>query len=152
MRFDNKKELETWFQNLVEKHTKKGFLGNKVNNDAIFEEMYKLYQEPYKKIEIQNAEISELKAEKQRFHELLESDPALKEAYNQALKNLEEIKQKRTGLKEKIAEWRENNKRTLDKIEHSEQDQTHNEEDELGIDKILIHKNEDNKPKIRKYR
>ena len=157
LRFDNKKELETWFQNLVEKHTKKGIFSNQVDNEAIFEEMYKVYQEPYKKIEIQNAEISELKAEKQRFHELLEQNPALKEAYNHALKALEEIKQKRTGLKEKIEKWQENNKRTLDKIEHSEQDQKHNKEDELGIDKILIHKNEDktqedNKPKIRKYR
>ena len=164
LRFDNKKELEQWFQNLVEKHTKKGILSNKVDNEAIFEEMYKVYQEPYKVIQSQDQEIqalkaenTELKNEKERFNELLESDLALKEAYNQALKNLEEIKQKRTGLKEKIAEWRENNKRTLDKIEHSEQDQTHNKEDELGIDKILIHKNEDktqedNKPKIRKHR
>lgn len=159
LRFDNKKELEQWFQNLVEKHTKKGIFSNQVDNEAIFEEMYKVYKEPYEKIQdleaklkYSKAENTELKNEKERFHELLEQNPALKEAYNQALKNLEEIKQKRTGLKEKIAELRENNKRTLDKIEHSEQDQTHNEEDELGIDKILIHKNEDNKPKIRKHR
>lgn len=163
LRFDNKKELEQWFQNLVEKHTKKGIFSNQVDNEAIFEEMYKVYKEPYEKIQdleaklkYSKAENTELKNEKERFHELLEQNPALKEAYNQALKNLEEIKQKRTGLKEKIAELRENNKRTLDKIEHSEQDQTHNE-DELGIDKILIHKNEDktqedNKPKIRKHR
>ena len=134
-------------------------MSSQLDSEAFFEDMYKVYQEPYKKIEAKDQEIANLKAENtelknenERFQKLLESDPALKEAYNQALKNLEEIKQKRTGLKEKIAEWRENNKRTLDKIEHSEQDQTHNEEDELGIDKILIHKNEDNKPKIRKYR
>ena len=163
LRFDNKKELEQWFQNLVEKHTKKGIFSNQVDNEAIFEEMYKVYKEPYEKIQdleaklkYSKAENTELKNEKERFHELLEQNPALKEAYNQALKNLEEIKQKRTGLKEKIAELRENNKRTLDKIEHSEQNQE-NDHDDLGIDKIIIHKNEDktqedSKPKIRKYR
>ena len=159
LRFKNKLEFFNWVEELRERHTKKNFLSSQLDSEAFFEDMYKVYQEPYKKIEAKDQEIANLKAENtelknenERFQKLLESDPALKEAYNQALKNLEEIKQKRTGLKEKIAEWRENNKRTLDKIEHSEQDQTHNEEDELGIDKILIHKNEDNKPKIRKYR
>ena len=162
LRFDNKKELEQWFQNLVEKHTKKGFLGNKVDNEAIFEEMYKVYQEPYKKIQAQDQEIQDLKAENtelknenERFQKLLESDPALKKAYNQALKNLEN--RKKENMPDKKRQWleiKERQERILDK--RLEQDQE-NENDELGIDKILIHKNEDktqedNKPKIRKHR
>ncbi|WP_236848482.1 mobilization protein [Campylobacter devanensis] len=162
LRFDNKKELELWFQNLVEKHTKKGIFSNQVNNDAIFEEMYKLYQEPYKKIQAQDQEIQDLKAENtelknenERFQKLLESDPALKKAYNQALKNLEN--RKKENMPDKKRQWlesKERQERILDK--RSEQDQE-NDYDELGIDNILIHKNEDktqedNKPKIRKYR
>ena len=161
LRFDNKTEFFNWVEELRKRHTKKGILTSQLDSEAFFEDMYKVYQEPYKKIQAQDQEIQDLKAEntelkneKERFHELLESDLALKEAYNQALKNLEEIKQKRTGLKEKIAEWRENNKRTLDKIEVSEQNQENNHDD-LGIDKIIIHKNQEqtqehNKPKIRK--
>ncbi|WP_179187412.1 hypothetical protein, partial [Campylobacter sp. P0085] len=157
LRFDNKKELEVWFQNLVEKHTKKGIFSNQVDNEAIFEEMYKVYKEPYEKIQdleaklkYSKAENTELKNEKQRFHELLESDPALKEAYNQALKNLENRKkEKMPDKKRQWLESKERQERILDK--RSEQDQE-NDHDDLGIDKILIHKNEDktqedNKPK-----
>ena len=162
LRFDNKKELETWFQNLVEKHTKKGILSNKVDNEAIFEEMYKVYQEPYKKIQdleaklkYSKAENTELKNEKERFQELLEQDLALKKAYNQALKNLEN--RKKENMLDKKRQWleiKERQERILDK--RLEQDQE-NDYDELGIDKILIHKNEEetqehNKPKIHKYR
>ena len=157
-----KKELETWFQNLVEKHTKKGILSNKVDNEAIFEEMYKVYQEPYKKIQdleaklkYSKAENTELKNEKERFQELLEQDLALKKAYNQALKNLEN--RKKENMLDKKRQWleiKERQERILDK--RLEQDQE-NDYDELGIDKILIHKNEEetqehNKPKIHKYR
>ena len=114
---------------------------------------------------------TELKNEKERFNELLESNPALKEAYNQALEALKN--REKTPNNEELMENNRkqatyflNNffkddvsifsKTNTDKIEHSEQDQTHNE-DELGIDKILIHKNEDktqedNKPKIHKHR
>ena len=66
MRFDNKKELELWFQKLVEQHTKKGILSNKVDNEAIFEEMYKVYKKPYEKIEAKDQEIANLKAELKR--------------------------------------------------------------------------------------
>ena len=226
LRFDNKKELEQWFQKLVEQHTKKGILSNKVDNEAIFEEMYKVYKKPYKVIQAKNQEIQALKAEnneikaqkhtltqeqiqeiinqalaqkeaeieqikkearereaqknqeiqalkadKQRFNELLEQDSALNKAYNQALEALKN--REKTPNNEELMENNRkqatyflNNffkddvsifsKTNTDKIEHSEQDQTHNE-DELGIDKILIHKNEDktqedNKPKIHKHR
>ena len=160
LRFDNKKELEQWFQKLVEQHTKKGILSNKVDNEAIFEEMYKVYKEPYEKIQdleaklkYSKAENTELKNENERFQKLLESDPALKKAYNQALKNLEN--RKKENMPDKKRQWleiKERQERILDK--RLEQDQE-NDYDELGIDKILIHKNEaqeHNKPKIRKYR
>lgn len=135
LRFDNKKELEQWFQNLVEKHTKKGILSNKVDNEAIFEDMYKVYKEPYEKIQdleaklkYSKAENTELKNEKERFHELLESDPALKEAYNQALKNLENRKkEKMPDKKRQWLESKERQERILDK--RSEQDQENDHDD-----------------------
>ncbi|WP_086290123.1 hypothetical protein [Campylobacter devanensis] len=135
LRFDNKKELEVWFQNLVEKHTKKGIFSNQVDNEAIFEEMYKVYKEPYEKIEdleaklkYSKAENTELKNEKERFHELLESDPALKEAYNQALKNLENRKkEKMPDKKRQWLESKERQERILDK--RSEQDQENDHDD-----------------------
>ncbi|WP_236846192.1 hypothetical protein [Campylobacter devanensis] len=108
-----------------------------------------------------NQEIQALKADKQRFNELLEQDSALNKAYNQALEALKN--REKTPNNEEYENLAKQAKFCLDNIIkddeplcHSEQDQTHNE-DELGIDKILIHKNEDktqedNKPKIRKHR
>ena len=116
-----------------------------------------------------NQEIQALKADKQRFNELLEQDPALNKAYNQALEALKnrEKTSNNAELNENLAKQA---KFCLDniikddeplcqntaKIEHSEQDQKNNYDD-LGIDKIIIYKNEDktqedNKPKIRKHR
>lgn len=183
LRFDNKKELEQWFQNLVEKHTKKGILSNKVDNEAIFEDMYKVYKEPYEKIQdleaklkYSKAENTELKNEKERFHELLESDPALKEAYNQALKNLENRKkEKMPDKKRQWLESKERQERILDKRSEQDQENTQKtpnnlaEQEEISLgnivkdDKPLFPINsdktkaseqtqEDNKTKIRKYR
>ena len=124
-----------------------------------------------KVIQTQDQEIQALKADKQRFNELLEQDSALNKAYNQALealKNREKTlnnEKLNENLAEQVTYFLNNfikddvpifSKTNTDEIEHSEQDQTHNE-DELGINKILIPKNEDktqedNKQKIRKYR
>lgn len=162
LRFKNKPEFYNWVEELREKHTKKGFLTSQLDSEAFFEDMYKVYKEPYEKIQdleaklkYSKAENTELKNEKERFHELLESDPALKEAYNQALKNLENRKkEKMPDKKRQWLESKERQERILDK--RSEQDQE-NDHDDLGIDKIIIYKNEDktqedNKPKIRKHR
>lgn len=162
LRFKNKLEFFNWIEELRERHTKKSFL----SSEAFFEDMYKVYQEQDNIIQTQDQEIQALKADKQRFNELLEQDPALNKAYNQALEALKN--REKTPNNAEYENLAKQAKFCLDniikddeplchKIEHSEQDQTHNEEDELGIDKILIHKNEDktqedNKPKIRKYR
>ena len=100
---------------------------------------------------------TELKNEKERFHELLESDPALKEAYNQALealKNRENEEIKYYSQLNFITDDKPLFSINSDKIEVSEQNQENNHDD-LGIDKIIIHKNQEqtqehNKPKIRK--
>lgn len=134
LRFDNKKEIEQWFQNLVEEHTKKGFLGNKVDNDGIFEEMYKVYKKPYEKIEEKDQEIATLKAELKR------SEAKNNEAKNkiQWLENKEKAEKFFDKNTDKIEQNQEND---YDDYEHSEQDQeedqTHNENDDLGIHKIL---------------
>ena len=129
-------------------------------------------RETQKNQEIQDlkTENTKLKNEKERFHELLEQDPALNKAYNQALEALKN--REKTPNNEELTEnlgkqatyflnnFFKDDVSTLqtpntDKIEHSEQDQENN--DDLGIDKIIIHKNQEqtqehNKPKIHKHR
>ena len=114
-------------------------------------------REAQKNQEIQDlkAENTELKNEKERFHELLEQNLALKKAYNQALEALKN--REKTPNNEELTEnlgkqatyflnnFFKDDVSTLqipntDKTEVKEQDQTHNEEDDLGIDKILIRK------------
>ena len=114
-------------------------------------------REAQKNQEIQalKAENTELKNEKERFHELLEQNLALKKAYNQALEALKN--REKTPNNEELTENLgkqakfcldniiKDDVSTLqipntDKTEVKEQDQTHNEEDDLGIDKILIRK------------
>lgn len=114
-------------------------------------------REAQKNQEIQalKAENTELKNEKERFHELLEQNLALKKAYNQALEALKN--REKTPNNEELTEnlgkqatyflnnFFKDDVSTLqipntDKTEVKEQDQTHNEEDDLGIDKILIRK------------
>lgn len=152
----------------AQKHTLTQEQIQEIINQALAQkeaEIEQIKQEAREREAQKNQEIQALKADKQRFNELLEQDPALNKAYNQALEALKnrEKTPNNAELNENLAKQA---KFCLDniikddeplcqntaKIEHSEQDQTHNEEDELGIDKILIHKNEDNKPKIRKYR
>ena len=85
MRFKNKLEFFNWVEELRERHTKKNFLSSQLDSEAFFEDMYKVYQEQDNIIQTQDQEIQALKANKQRFNELLEQDPALNKAYNQAL-------------------------------------------------------------------
>ena len=158
----------------AQKHTLTQEQIQEIINQALAQkeaEIEKIKKEAREREAQKNQEIQALKANKQRFNELLEQDPALNKAYNQALEALKN--REKTPNNEELTE---NNRKQAtyflnnffkddeplfsinsDKIEHSEQDQTHNEEDELGIDKIIIYKNEDktqedNKPKIRKHR
>lgn len=88
-----------------------------------------------------NQEIQALKADKQRFNELLEQDPALNKAYNQALealKNRENEEIKYYSQLNFITDDKPLFSINSDKIEHSEQNQEQTQED--------------NKPKIHKYR
>ncbi|WP_236843658.1 mobilization protein [Campylobacter lanienae] len=159
----------------AQKHTLTQEQIQEIINQALAQkeaEIEKIKKEARERETQKNQEIQALKADKQRFNELLEQDPALNKAYNQALealKNREKTpnNEELTENNRKQATYFLNNffkddvsifsKTNTDKTEISEQNQTHNEEDELGIDKILIHKNEDktqedNKPKIRKHR
>ena len=101
---------------------------------------------------------TELKNEKERFHELLEQNLALKEAYNHALEALKN-REKTPNNEELTENLAKQAKFCLDNIIKDDeplcQNNTAKINDELGIDKILINKNEaqeQNKPKIRKYR
>lgn len=124
-------------------------------------------------IETLTAKNEALKAEKEQFQKLLETNQALREAYYHALKTLEKISKQNQEQKNEVIqtqnqektpnneELTENNgkqathflnnffkddvsifsKTNTDKIEISEQyqeeDQTHNENDDLGIHKII---------------
>ena len=156
----------------AQKHTLTQEQIQEIINQALAQkeaEIEKIKKEAREREAQKNQEIQALKANKQRFNELLEQDPALNKAYNQALEALKN--REKTPNNEELTE---NNRKQAtyflnnffkddeplfsinsDKIEHSEQDQKNH--DDLGIDKILIHKNEDktqedNKPKIRKHR
>ena len=159
----------------AQKHTLTQEQIQEIINQALAQkeaEIEKIKKEARERETQKNQEIQALKADKQRFNELLEQDLALKEAYNQALKNLENRDKTPNNeeLKENLgkqATYFLNNFFKDDeplcqntaKIEHSEQDQEndHDDYDDLGIDKIIIHKNQEqtqahNKSKIRKYR
>ena len=161
---EENQRLKEAFQDLLyiaEDYKKLRALNEKQNItiDELNAEIEQIKKEAREREAQKNQEIQALKADKQRFNELLEQDPALKKAYNQALealKNRENEEIKYYSQLNFITDDKPLFSINTDKIEHSEQDQTHNEEDELGIDKIMNHKNEDtqeqNKPKIRKYR
>lgn len=120
-------------------------------------EIEKIKKEARERETQKNQEIQALKADKQRFNELLEQNPALKEAYYHALedlKNRENEEIKYYSQLNFITDDKPLFSINSDKIEVSEQNQENNHDD-LGIDKIIIHKNQEqtqehNKPKIRK--
>ncbi|WP_236847392.1 mobilization protein [Campylobacter devanensis] len=171
---EENQRLKEAFQDLLyiaEDYKKLRALNEKQNItiDELNAEIEQIKKEAREREAQKNQEIQDLKADKQRFNELLEQDPALNKAYNQALEALKnrEKTSNNAELNENLAKQA---KFCLDniikddeplcqntaKIEHSEQDQKNNYDD-LGIDKIIIYKNEDktqedNKPKIRKHR
>ncbi|MBR4097609.1 MAG: hypothetical protein IKK31_00575, partial [Campylobacter sp.] len=109
-----------------------------------------------KELQAKNQQNETLKAENERWNELLETDPALKKAYYHALKTLEKISENQTqqnqeqyqenmqnpnsyttddllkaiGFKDDVSELQAKN---TDKTEDQEQNQTYNENDDLGI-------------------
>lgn len=151
LRFKNPDEFNQWVEELRKKHTKKGLLGNKVNEEEVLKDMYKGYQA----LEAQNQELEAkneaLKAKNKEFQELLETDPALKEAYNQALKILKNKNKPKT--KEEL--YSELKKRNLDKLDKIDKSQENIEildlknTDETEISEKYQEQN-NNKSKIRK--
>lgn len=93
-------------------------------NEALKAENNEIKAQKEAEIEKKNQEISKLQAEKEQFQELLETNPALKKAYDYALEALKNKNKPKTNL---------------NKISKTMQDQTHNESesDDLGIDKIF---------------
>lgn len=131
LRFKTLDEFNEWVQELKKKHTTKVLLGNKVNEEAVLEDIYKVYQEQDNTIQAQDAKIKDLeaknetlKAENELWNEAIKTNLALKKAWDCVLEALKNKNKPKTNL---------------NKMSKTMQDQTHNESesDDLGIDKIF---------------
>lgn len=94
LRFNTKNDFEKWVQELTEKHTKKSFWSDKVNNEAIFEDMYKSYQDQSNILQELEAKVKYLEAKNNNEETIstLKTDFKAKlfdEAYNDISKEVD---------------------------------------------------------------